>query len=308
MNFELESINCNLCGESDAKLYAQVSYIDYLNRRPELRNENDPILKNDKLAGYKFSLVRCRHCGLIYVNPRLSDRSLAQLYGKEYFSFYADTESEAHKKRQETFRTEIIELEKLTMGRKLLDVGCGGGAFLNSLGNSWEKWGTEINAAGAEYGIANFGLNVRQGTLKEASFPNESFDVVKLRAVIEHLYDPTGELHEIYRILKKDGIVAVQTPNMGSICAKLYREKFRMVCPVHHIYYFSTKTLTKILTKVGFKVVRVSYHYFDTPYASIRDPLKILLDLATFRILRKPDTVSPPFYGNIVDIYAQKAS
>jgi hypothetical protein len=103
MSFELESINCNLCGESDTKLYAQVSYLDYLNRRPELKNDNDPILKNERLANYKFNMVRCRHCGLIYINPRLSNKSLAQLYEKEYFSFYADTKSDAHRKRQETF-------------------------------------------------------------------------------------------------------------------------------------------------------------------------------------------------------------
>jgi len=307
MNFQLESVNCNLCGARDTEFWGTVSYIDYLDRRPELKNDNDPILKNEELAGYKFSLVRCKNCGLIYVNPRLSSESLAQLYQKEYFSFYADTESEAHQNREKTFKTEIEELEKLTMRRKILDVGCGGGFFLASLDNSWEKWGTEINPAAVKFAKESFGLNIMRGTLKEAHFPNESFDIVKIRGTIEHLPDPTGELYEINRVLRKGGVIAVNTPNIESICAKIYHEKFRMVCPVHHIYYFSTKTLSLMLRKVGFKVVKVSYHYFDTPYASWRDPVKILFDLVTFRIFRKHDTVSPPFYGNVVDIYALKA-
>ena len=116
IDFELESINCNLCGESDTNLYAQVSYIDYLNRRPELRNDNDPILRNENLASNKFNMVKCRHCGLIYINPRPSEKSSAQLYGKDYFYFYADTESDAHIKRQATFVPEIKERIALLAG------------------------------------------------------------------------------------------------------------------------------------------------------------------------------------------------
>ena len=130
MNFELEYVDCNLCGKSNTRLYATVSYADYLKRRPELKNDDDPILKNEELANFKFSLVKCKNCNLIYTNPRLTENSLAKLYQDAYFSYYADTKSEAHKKRQGTFKAEIVELERLTDKRKILDVGCGGGFFL----------------------------------------------------------------------------------------------------------------------------------------------------------------------------------
>lgn len=316
MNFEVESVNCNLCGKSDTGLWARVSYADYLNRRPELKRDDDPILQNEDLANYKFSIVKCRSCGLVYVNPRLTQSDLAKLYHEDYFSYYADVESEAHRKRQATFKCEIKDLEEVAskskaldignIGRKILDVGAGGGWFLASLNNSWAKWGTDVNPAAVKFGEKNLGLNMRQGTLKQLCFSDESFSVVKLRGSIEHLPDPIGELYEVYRILSKGGIIAVNTPNITSICARMYREKFRMICPTHHIYYFSTKTLSLMLKKVGFKVVKVSYHYFDTPYASWSDPVKIIADIAMLRILRKSDTVSPPFWGNIVDVYAQK--
>ena len=305
MNFDLENVSCNYCGKSDTELYAMVSYIDEMNRRPELLKKNDPILLNAGIANHKFSLVKCKNCGLIYVNPRLTRKNLAKLYETEYFSYYVDTNSKAHKKREETFKIEIAELERLTEGRKILDVGCGGGFFLASLDNSWQKYGTEINPAAVEYG-KKLGLNIHKGNLKEANFPQGIFDVVKLRGVIEHLPDPISELYEIYRILRKGGLIAVNTPNIDSICGMIYKEKFRMICPVRHIYYFSTKTLSLMLKKVGFRVLKVSYHYFDTPYASWKDSMKILCDVASFRIFKRPHTVSPPFYGNIVDIYAIK--
>ncbi|GAH61914.1 unnamed protein product [marine sediment metagenome] len=57
MNFDLEYVNCGLCGKSATRIYATVSYMDYLNRRPELKSDADPILENEELANYKFSLA-----------------------------------------------------------------------------------------------------------------------------------------------------------------------------------------------------------------------------------------------------------
>ena len=297
---KLEHVSCNLCGKTNAASYAAVSYMDYLSRRPELKRDDDPLLKNGEAANYKFSLVKCKNCGLIYVNPRLTRKNLTELYQGEYFSYYGDTESEAHKKRQETFKIEIAELEglaqKLKTGRKILDVGCGGGFFLAGLDKSWEKYGIEVNPSAVKYGQDTFGLNILKRDIGKIDFPEETFDVIKMRGVIEHLPDPMKELREACRILRKGGLIAINTPNIGSICGKIYKEKFRIVCPIYHIYYFSTRTLSLMLKIAGFKIQKVSYHYFDTPYASWRDPLKILFDR----------TVSPAFYGNIVDIYAVK--
>lgn len=310
VSLDLEHVNCNLCNKSDVDLYARVSYRDYLCRRSELITYDDPILAQEELAKYKFNLVRCRNCGLIYVNPRLKRETLAKLHRSHYFSHYADTKSEAHRKRQQCMEYEIAELEglrkKLKLGRKILDVGCGGGFFLASLDDSWDKQGTEINPVAIKYGKDAFGVNMLEGDLRELNLSYGTFDVVTMRGVIEHLPDPMDELYQIYKILCEGGLIAVKAPSIGGICGKIYKEKTRFVCPTHHIYYFSTKTLLLMLQKAGFKPKKVSYHYFDTPYFSWRDPLKILYDVVSLNILRRDETVSPPFYGNIMDVYAVK--
>lgn len=309
MNFDLEEVNCNICGSDNTTFFALVSYNEYLNRRPELKTKGNSI-KDEGLANYKFSLVKCKSCGLIYINPRLSAKDLSQLYGDDYFSNYSDTNLNAHKMRQKTFRSEIIELERLVkkagINKKILDVGCSGGFFLAGLDDSWDKYGVEINPYAVQYAREYFHLNVEEGKLSEINFPDGNFDVIKMRGVIEHLPDPAGELRESYKLLRRGGIIGINTMNMDSICARIYKEKFRLVSPTQHIYYFSTKTLVHMLEKTGFNITKISYHYFDTPYASFKDTLKILSDIMSLRIFRNPNTVSPPFYGNIVDMYAVK--
>lgn len=308
LSFSLEKVKCNLCSQDDTKLFAKVSYFDYLMRRPDLKTDSDPILKNHDLATFKFDIVTCNNCGLTYVNPRLTQDSLNSLYSDKYFKYYVDETSSAHLKRQETFKIEIKELESLVSGGNILDVGCGGGFFLSSLGKKWKKHGTEINPSAVRYGRNKFKLDIRLGQLKEVKFPSESFDVVKIRNAIEHLSNPFSELKEIHRILRKNGLISITTPNIGSLCGRLYREKFRVVDPVHHLYYFSKNTLVKMLEKTGFRIKKISYHYFDTPYFHWTDLPKILFDSLSLRVIFDPKVVSPPFYGNIIDVYALKKS
>jgi SAM-dependent methyltransferase len=310
MDFNFERVNCNLCESSGAKFYASVSYMDYLKRRPELKSYNDPILKNRKLANYKFNMVKCKKCGLIYINPRLTISTLSELYREEYFSQYDNVKSEASRKRALTFQSEITELEHIVdrynVHRYILDVGCGGGFFLAQLDGRWKKLGIEINPSAVNYGRKRFGIKILEGNLDDAHFPDNHFGVIKMRGVVEHLPDPISKLREIYRILDKGGLIGINTPNIGSFCGRIYKEKFRMVCPIHHIYYFSTNTLSDMLEKVGFRILKISYHYFDTPYYNWSHLPKVLYDIFSFNIFRNKYAVSPPFYGNAVDIYATK--
>jgi SAM-dependent methyltransferase len=308
---ELEHVSCNLCGADEADTFLQLSYADYLGRRSELANPHDPLWKNREVAFHRFSIVKCRQCGLCYVSPRLTQQSLLDLYGESYFSFYTDPGSKAHVQRKLTMDVEIEELERLCCNlgltnRRLLDVGCGGGFFLSYLGPQWERYGIEINPSAVEFARKELNLNVLNIPVEQCGFPAEFFGVIKLRSTIEHLYDPVAALRSCHRLLDNGGLLAIKTPNIDSLAARVYRDRFRLVDPIHHLYYFSTKTLKKLLRQLGFRVVAVVSHYFDSPYRSWRHPLKIAFDWLMFRIKQRHNAVSPPFYGNVIDVYARK--
>ena len=95
-------------------------------------------------------------------------------------------------------------------------------------------------------------------TLEEAKFKSNSFDVVTLFDVIEHLPNPNATIKEIRRILKPNGLIAVTTPNIGSIPARLLGRNWEEIKRVReHIYFFSEVTLKRMLESNNFRVLKI---------------------------------------------------
>ena len=134
-----------------------------------------------------------------------------------------------------------------------LDVGCALGSMLQEArAAGWEPVGVETPEFAARYAADHTGCPVHAGTLQNAAFPHESFDVVTLMDVIEHVQEPLGMMREIYRVLRPGGIVFIVTPNFGSIFVWLYGTKAYAVWPDDHVVYFQPSTMTKLLREAGF--------------------------------------------------------
>jgi len=135
---------------------------------------------------------------------------------------------------------------------KILDVGCGSGIFLDFLNrNGWDTTGVDFDAGAVEYARAKK-LNVKYGNVSEQNFPDNSFDVITLAHVIEHIYDPIGLLKECYRILKPNGKIIVATPNTNSLGHKNFKKYWRGLEPPRHINVFSPESLTNAVILSGF--------------------------------------------------------
>jgi 2-polyprenyl-3-methyl-5-hydroxy-6-metoxy-1,4-benzoquinol methylase/Zn ribbon nucleic-acid-binding protein len=247
-----------------------------------------------------INIVQCRRCGLVYSNPRPTRRELLNYYKEEYFleGNYAE-----NPERLEMYEIEIKKMIDI-IGRvgRFLDVGCAYGAFLDKLPSGFEKYGVELSQEAVEFGKKRFNLDIRQGTLDNPIFESGYFDVVHLRGVIEHLQDPCGNIREANRILKDDGwLIVSTTPNIDSPCARFYKERFRLVIPQEHIYYFSPHTIARLLKKAGFKIEKILYPYVNTPYSSIaKDFIHFLWNKFT------KERESPPFWRSVMTIYSKK--
>lgn len=239
----LESVGCNLCSANDTEhLY--------------------------KIDG--FNLVRCRRCGLIYVNPRLVRQEVEKIYTRpEYFhnpQFY-DSDgflygyAEYVSERQEiekSFEKVVKCLASLKTPGRLFEVGCGLGYFLNVARQyGWEVTGSEISESAAHYARRMLGLSVLWGSFEEQTLPPVSFDAGVLLDVIEHFHDPFAALQKSHKLLKPDGVLIIGTPNAGSLVARILGSRWEDMRRVkEHLYLFSHRTLTMMLEKSGFRVVK----------------------------------------------------
>ena len=200
--------------------------------------------------------------------------------------------SQERDKKVEDLACELAFVNKLPPGR-LLDVGCGLGHLLSGVDPSWQRHGIEISGYAAEKAAA-YG-EIHHGDLESAGYPDRFFDVVTLYHVIEHMEDPERELREIKRVLKPGGWLIAGTPNFDSACARRFGDNFRLLNDATHISLFSAESLRRLLEDNGFSVDWEDYPFFDTRYFT-RENLERLFDTTK---------MSPPFYGNIMTLYAR---
>ncbi|MDI6891774.1 MAG: class I SAM-dependent methyltransferase [Actinomycetota bacterium] len=238
MNKHWEHVNCNLCGADDAHHLFLIKHF-----QPN------------------FNVVKCRRCELVYMNPRPPFAYLKKLYGKDYYGgeaqyTYGDERKNApankviHEKR-------LSVIEKFVGRGRILDVGCAFGLLLEvARERGWQPYGLEISEYPAEYVRQQLKIDVLTKDITEADYPDCFFDAVVMVELIEHLLDPLGALKEVWRVLRVGGVAVIQTANIDSLKARIWRDKWEYFLP-GHTYCFSKTTLTKMLEKTGFRVEKI---------------------------------------------------
>lgn len=212
--------------------------------------------------------VECRNCHLVYENPRLSDEELKQFYSNE--DYYISRPDDKDRKGYLNYYsqcTPVIAYEyfrilkkyvKAETGIRFLDIGCGPGNVLQIAKDSgWDCTGLELSHWAAEIAKKNK-LNVIEGTLNDAHFPEDHFDVISMFDVLEHLPYPVDYVEHIYKILKPGGVVIVETPNIfGFFARHIYKQRSELVKPRAHICLYSTQTASRLFQTVPFLNVKV---------------------------------------------------
>lgn len=242
-------------------------------RPPAARRERALLHVPCNLCGHEVThgvhdvsrLVRCIHCQLVFVNPRPAFEDLAHRYEESYFRCdeptfggYEDYEAD----REDIVRTLRRRLARLrpllsTERPRLLDVGCATGVFLEvAREEGWTGEGMDIS----EFALARTrakGFTAHRGTLPGIDLPEAQYDVVTLWDVIEHVPDPAATLGACRRLLKPGGLLAISTPDAGSLLARVLRGRwlgFRSID--EHLYFFTRSTMSAMLVKEGFEVKR----------------------------------------------------
>ena len=207
---------------------------------------------------------------------------LAEIYGDEYFKgkVYQDYIQE-EPVRAKLFREKLDTILKYLPGRgRILDVGCAAGFFLKIMeGEGYETQGVEISKYASSYARNVLKLNIVEGGLLSARFPDGFFDVITMWDVLEHLPNPLEALAECDRIMKKSGILIVETLNVDTLTVRILKQNWPLFKPPYHLFYFNRKTLKLMLSKSGFEIIRI---------IPIQTYVKTLKGFRAFRYFRYP--------------------
>jgi 2-polyprenyl-3-methyl-5-hydroxy-6-metoxy-1,4-benzoquinol methylase len=186
------------------------------------------------------------------------------VYGFEIFKDYEDYVDENYIQEEKgRRRTADILLDRIACYGKrgrMLDIGCATSFFLDEARKrGWDVSGIEPSRWAKKYAEEKFGIKIMFPTLEEADFGPETFDVVVMLDVFEHLAKPREMLLIIHRILKKDGLLVVATPDVDSLMSRILQAKWWGINR-HHLFYFSKKTIEDIFARTGFHVLEMKSH------------------------------------------------
>jgi len=215
-------------------------------------------------------VVRCMQCSLVYLNPqpRVDHQGF---YDEEYYrgtsTQKADIgnidvlETGALERRLESCRGVVDRvLRHVPAPGRWLDIGCGPGFLLSEARNrGWHCTGLDSSPFAPKFARERFGLDdVHSGLIEDASFEKETFDVISMQHVIEHLYEPVNTMREVIGLLKPGGILYLETPDINSGTARRDGKSWVHIKIPEHVLYFSQQTLEKLMCDLDCDVLGVS--------------------------------------------------
>jgi len=234
-----------------------------------------PDFDNHACGDQEFTLVRCEACGTWYLNPRPSPDMVPIIYNAREYYAYSFSErgnpivlaARAQRDRKKIGHI-LRELHEAGRTPRVLDIGTGDGALLDAFRNAGvpasQLSGLDLEP-GAVARLRQRGYQGYVGRAEELAFERETFDIVTMMQVIEHVAQPGDVLSRIHRTLRPGGLVILETPNIASWDRRFFAE--RTWGGYHfprHWTLWDEAGLRRLLDSRGFDVIDVT-----TPAAAV---------------------------------------
>jgi 2-polyprenyl-3-methyl-5-hydroxy-6-metoxy-1,4-benzoquinol methylase len=235
--------------------------------------KNFIVVQDKSVSQESFVIVQCTNCGLKFTNPRPEEAHIGPYYSSEAYISHSDTDKGLLNKTYRFVRSMAVKkkvdlVNSLSKKGRLLDYGCGVGYFLQACKKAgWEVEGFEPNQLAREQTEEKLGQKVHHENL--ASFANESFDVITLWHVLEHVHQLNETVKELVRITKKGGYIVIAVPNADSYDAKKYGADWAAYDVPRHLYHFNKASMQKLLKKHKLDLKEVLPMRWDSYYVSL---------------------------------------
>ncbi len=260
-----------------------------------------------RTTGKTFLVVECVDCRLMRLYPRPTPRELRHYYPPEYW--FAPT-GEAASILEEHYRRLVLQdhvrfvrhaIERSGESGLLLDVGCGGGLFLDMMRDG----GRQVVGLDFSLGAAALTWSKRKvpavcAMLSHAPLPPSSCAAVTMFHVLEHLYDPASYVEAAHRLLRPDGRLIVQVPDASSWQFLLFGAHWSGLDAPRHLWNFRARDLEVLLEHCGFEVLRSKHFSLRDNPAAFATSLAPSLDPMARRIRRLTESPQMRLFKDVL--------
>ena len=254
----------------------QIRYSEMLSESVSMKNK--PIylnVKDHSVSGEDFQLLLNKELDMLETFPKPVGEKLSEYYKSEDYISHTNAKRNLFEKIYHLVRTVSLK-RKLKLinsfqseGRGLLDIGCGTGDFLETAKkNNWNVVGIEPNEQARS--VANFKTNNSVFDIQHLETLNKnSFDVITLWHVLEHLPNLEDHIETFKKLLKPDGTLVIAVPNYKSYDAQFYKSFWAAYDVPRHLWHFSKDSIRKIFNISGFELIEIKPMVFDSFYVSL---------------------------------------
>ncbi|MDK2771682.1 MAG: class I SAM-dependent methyltransferase [Flavobacterium sp.] len=228
-------------------------------------------VKDFSVSGESFSLLQNEEGEILKTTPTPSLEKLPSYYESEDYISHTDGQRSLFEKIYHIVKRNAIQQKVKLIGKfsqkgQLLDIGAGTGDFLVAAKNEgWQTLGIEPNN-NAKTLAENKGVNFAD-QLEVIS--DDSFDVITMWHVLEHVRNLDYQLDQLKRICKPGGIVIIAVPNYKSFDAQYYKEFWAAYDVPRHLWHFSKNGIQKLFAQQNFQLVKMKPMWFDSFYVSL---------------------------------------
>jgi 2-polyprenyl-3-methyl-5-hydroxy-6-metoxy-1,4-benzoquinol methylase len=237
-----------------------------------LEDKSFITVKDFSVSGESFSLLLNEEYQILKTYPQPTLDKLGSYYEFEDYISHTDGKRTLFEKmyhfiKRKAIRDKVklINSYQPVKGR-ILDIGAGTGDFLLECKNqNWDILGIEPNDKAK--GIA-LGKGIKFGDTIE-KLESNSFDVITMWHVLEHVPDVEHQVAELKRLLKPSGTIIIAVPNFKSYDANHYKEFWAAYDVPRHLWHFSKTAIDKLFDKQNINLAEVKPMWFDSFYVSL---------------------------------------
>jgi 2-polyprenyl-3-methyl-5-hydroxy-6-metoxy-1,4-benzoquinol methylase len=223
-----------------------------------------------------FTIVKCNSCTHMFTQNVATQNEIGKYYQSENYISHSDTQEgivnklyHAVRKLTLTGKKNLLQKETGKQQGKILDIGCGSGAFLNTMQQAgWESTGLEPDDAARMKAAELYNIDP-QPSHQIFNLPHNTYDAITLWHVLEHVHQLHEYIAQLKNMLTANGRIFIAVPNYTSYDAQHYAYHWAAYDVPRHLYHFSPASMKNLLEQHGLNIKKTKPMWFDSFYVSM---------------------------------------